>query len=490
MALFDKTAHELHDLLEKKEISAAELTRDVLARLDDVEQDVGAYLTVLPEAAAKQAEAVDKKIAAGEKIAWFEGIPGAVKDNICTKGVKTTCASKILENFVPPYDATVVTKLQQESPVILGKANMDEFAMGGSTENSAFHATHNPWDLQRVPGGSSGGSAAAVAAGSAIWALGSDTGGSIRQPASFCGVVGLKPTYGRVSRYGLVAYASSLDQIGPVTRDVTDCAHLLNVIAGHDPMDSTCSPTEVPDYTAALVPDVKGLKVGLPKEYFVKGMDADVEKAVRTAIKELESLGAQVEEISLPHTEYAISTYYLIAPAEAATNLERYDGVSYGARVDGEGVVELMTNTRSQKFGAEVKRRIMIGNYALSAGYYDAYYLKALKVRTLVQRDYTEAFKKVDVIVAPTAPTPAYKIGEMISDPLKMYLQDICTVPLNLAGLPGISVPCGYSAQGLPIGLQIIGRAFDEATVLRAAYAYEQSQSFHNDMAKLGGARA
>ncbi len=489
MALYDKPAHELHDLLVKREISAAELTRDVLARLDATEKAVGAYLTVLPEAAMAQAEAVDKKIAAGEDIAFFEGIPGAVKDNICTKGVRTTCASKILENFVPPYDATVMTRLAKESPVIVGKANLDEFAMGGSTENSAYQTTHNPWDTARVPGGSSGGSAAAVAAGSAVWALGSDTGGSIRQPASFCGVVGLKPTYGRVSRYGLVAYASSLDQIGPVTRDVTDCAHLLNAIAGHDPMDSTSSPAEAPDFTAALVNDVKGLRIGLPAEYFVKGIDADVEKAVRAAIKQLESLGAEVTEISLPHTEYAIAAYYLIAPAEAATNLERYDGVSYGARVDGADVVELMTNTRSQKFGAEVKRRIMIGNYALSAGYYDAYYLKALKVRTLIQQDYTDAFQKVDVIAAPTAPTPAYKIGE-ISDPLQMYLQDICTVPLNLAGLPGISVPCGYSAQGLPIGLQIIGRPFDEATVIRAAYTYEQSQSFHNDMAQLGGARA
>ncbi len=490
MALYDKPAHELHDLLTKREISAAELTRDVLARHDATEKEVGAYLTVLPEAAMAQAEAVDKKIAAGGDIAYFEGIPGAVKDNICTKGVKTTCASKILENFVPPYDATVMTRLAKESPVIVGKANLDEFAMGGSTENSAYQTTHNPWDTARVPGGSSGGSAAAVAAGSAIWALGSDTGGSIRQPASFCGVVGMKPTYGRVSRYGLVAYASSLDQIGPVTRDVTDCAHLLNAIAGHDPMDSTSSPAEAPDFAAALVNDVKGLRIGLPAEYFVKGIDADVEKAVRAAIKQLESLGAEVTEISLPHTEYAIAAYYLIAPAEAATNLERYDGVSYGARVDGADVVELMTNTRSQKFGAEVKRRIMIGNYALSAGYYDAYYLKALKVRTLIQQDYTEAFRKVDVIAAPTAPTPAYKIGEMIADPLQMYLQDICTVPLNLAGLPGISVPCGYSAQGLPIGLQIIGRPFDEATVLRAAYTYEQSQSFHNDMARLGGARA
>ncbi|MBR1859889.1 MAG: Asp-tRNA(Asn)/Glu-tRNA(Gln) amidotransferase subunit GatA, partial [Selenomonadaceae bacterium] len=360
------------------------------------------------------------------------------------------------------------------NPVVVGKANMDEFAMGGSTENSGFHVTHNPHDVERVPGGSSGGSAAAVASNEAIYALGSDTGGSIRQPASFCGVIGLKPTYGRVSRYGLVAYASSLDQIGPITRDVTDCAHVLNVIAGHDEMDSTSSTAEVPDFTKSLVADVKGLKIGLPKEYFIDGMDVEVEAAVRDAAKTFEKLGATLKEISLPHTDVAVSTYYLIAPAEAATNLERYDGVSYGARVDGVDVVDMMKNTRSEKFGEEVKRRIMIGNYALSAGYYDAYYLKALKVRTLIQNDFTEAFKDVDVILAPTAPTAAYKIGEMISDPLKMYLQDICTVPLNLAGLPGISVPCGFNSQNMPIGFQLIGRALDEATIIKAAYTFEQ----------------
>ena len=487
MRLYDKPAHVLHDMLVNKEITSVELTQDVLSRIDEVEGDVEAYLTITRAEALAQAEAVDKKIAAREKISFLEGIPGAIKDNICTKGVKTTCASKILEHFVPPYDATVMTKIKAENPVILGKVNMDEFAMGGSTENSAYHVTHNPWNLDCVPGGSSGGSAAAVAAGTAIWALGSDTGGSIRQPASFCGVVGMKPTYGRVSRYGLVAYASSLDQIGPLTRDVTDCAHLLNIIAGHDEMDSTSSAAEVPDYTKSLVEDVKGLKIGLPKEYFVEGMDPEVEQAVRTAIKKYEELGAEVVEISLPHTEYAISTYYLIAPAEAATNLERYDGVSYGERVDGEDLVQMMTNTRDEKFGEEVKRRIMIGNYALSAGYYDAYYLKALKVRTLVQQDYTEAFKKVDVIMAPTAPTPAFKIGEMIADPLQMYLQDVCTVPLNLAGLPGISIPCGKSSKGLPIGLQIIGKPLAEETLIRTAYTYEQSQDYHKQMPELGG---
>ena len=487
MRLYDKPAHVLHDMLVKKEITSVELTKDVISRIDEVEDDVKAYLSQTRDEALKQAEAADARIAKGEEISFLEGIPGAIKDNICTKGITTTCASKILEHFVPPYNATVMEKLQKEHPVILGKANMDEFAMGGSTENSAYYPTHNPWNTECVPGGSSGGSAAAVAAGTAIWALGSDTGGSIRQPASFCGVVGLKPTYGRVSRYGLVAYASSLDQIGPLTRDVTDCAHVLNVIAGLDEMDSTSSAAAVPDYTKSLVEDVKGLKIGLPKEYFTEGMDPNVEKAVREAIGKFKEMGAEVIDISLPHTDYAISTYYLIAPAEAATNLERYDGVSYGERVDGADVVELMTNTRSAKFGEEVKRRIMIGNYALSAGYYDAYYLKALKVRTLVQQDYTEAFQKVDVIMAPTAPTPAFKIGEMIDDPLQMYLQDICTVPLNLAGLPGISIPCGYSSKHMPIGLQIIGKALDEATILRAAYTYEQSQNFRNEMAQLGG---
>ena len=486
MSLYEKPAHVLHDMLARNEISARELTEDVLSRMDAVEGDVGAYLLETREGALAQADAVDAKRAAGEKIPFLAGIPGAVKDNICTIGVRTTAASKILENFVPPYDATVMTKLYAEDAVILGKTNLDEFAMGGSTENSAFQPTHNPWDTARVPGGSSGGSAAAVASGTAIWALGSDTGGSIRQPASFCGIVGLKPTYGRVSRYGLMAYASSLDQIGPLTRDVTDAAHLLNVIAGHDPMDSTASRADVPDYTQALRADVKGLKIGLPKEYFIDGMDQEVEASVRKAIADMEAMGAEVREISLPHTDYAVSTYYLIAPAEAATNLERYDGVSYGARVDGEDLVDMMTRTRTEKFGAEVKRRILIGNYALSAGYYDAYYLKALKVRTLIQQDFTRAFEQVDVVMTPTAPTPAYRIGEMTS-PLQMYLQDISTVPLNLAGLPGISVPCGFTAAGLPIGLQIIGRPLAEETILRAAFAYEQGHDFHTKMAPIGG---
>ena len=484
MSLYQKTAHELHELLTTKKISAVELAEDVLNRVDEKESEIGAYLEITRDVAKKSAQNVDEKISRGEKILPLEGIPCAIKDNICTKGIKTTCASKILANFIPPYDATVVTKLSAQNPVLIGKANLDEFAMGGSTENSGFHLTKNPFDVERVPGGSSGGSAAAVAAGEAIFSLGSDTGGSIRQPASFCGVVGLKPTYGRVSRYGLVAFASSLDQIGPITRDVTDCANVLNAIAGHDEMDSTSTAATVPDFTKSLVADVKGLKIGLPKEYFVKGIDAEVEKAVRDVAKIYESLGAEIFEISLPHTEFAISTYYLIAPAEAATNLERYDGVSYGERVDGVDVVEMMKNTRTKLFGEEVKRRIMIGNYALSAGYYDAYYLKALKVRTLIQKDFTDAFKDVDVVLTPTTPNAAFKIGEMISDPLKMYLQDVCTVPVNLAGLPGISVPCGFTKNNLPVAFQLIGKALDEETILRAAFTYEQTQNFKGRVAE------
>lgn len=488
MKLFNKPAHVLHDMLVNKEITAVELANAMFTRLDEVEGSVKAYVTQTREKALAAAKMVDEKIAKGEEISFLEGIPGVIKDNICTKGVKTTCSSKMLENFVPPYNATVMEKLYDQNPVILGKANLDEFAMGGSTENSAFYPTHNPWNTDCVPGGSSGGSAAAVAAGTAIWGLGSDTGGSIRQPASFCGVVGLKPTYGRVSRYGLVAFASSLDQIGPITRDVTDCAHLMNIIAGYDKKDSTSIKEEVPDFTKSLVKDVKGLKIGLPKEYFVKGMDVDVEKAVRAAIKQLEDMGAEVVEVSMPQTEYAVSAYYLIAPAEASTNLSRYDGVSYGERVEGTDIVDMFKKTRSEKFGAEVKRRIVLGTYALSAGYYDAYYLKALKVRTLVKQDFDKAFEKVDVLITPTAPTAAYKIGDMISDPIKMYLQDVCTIPVNLAGLPGISVPCGFSNSGMPIGLQIIGKPLDEATLIRTAYTFEQNNEFHKSIAPLGEA--
>lgn len=488
MKLYNQPAHVLHDMLVNKEITAVELADSLFARMDEVEGKVKAYLTQTRETALAKAKAVDEKIARGEEISFLEGIPGAIKDNICTKGTKTTCASKMLENFVPPYDATVMEKLQAQNPTILGKTNMDEFAMGGSTENSAFYPTHNPWNIDCVPGGSSGGSAAAVSAGTAIWALGSDTGGSIRQPASFCGVVGMKPTYGRVSRYGLVAFASSLDQIGPVTRDVTDCAHLMNIISGYDKRDSTSINAEVPDYTKSLVKDVKGLKIGLPKEYFVEGMDEDVEKAVRAAIKQFEDLGAEVVEVSMPHTKYAVSAYYLIAPAEASSNLARYDGVSYGARVEGTDIVDMYKKTRSEKFGEEVQRRIMLGTYALSAGYYDAYYLQALKVRTLVKQDFDKAFEKVDVLITPTAPTPAYKIGDMISDPMKMYLQDICTIPVNLAGVPGISLPCGFSNSGMPIGLQIIGKPLGEETLIRAAYTFEQNNEYHKSIAPVGEA--
>jgi aspartyl-tRNA(Asn)/glutamyl-tRNA(Gln) amidotransferase subunit A len=485
MELFKHTAGELHTKLVTKEISAVELTNTVLGRIDAVEKDVQAFITQTRESALAQAQAVDDKIGRGEKISVLAGIPGALKDNICTKGTKTTCASKILATFVPPYNATVTEKLAAEDAVVVGKANMDEFAMGGSTENSGFFPTHNPWDLSTVPGGSSGGSAAAVAAGQAIWALGSDTGGSIRQPAAYCGVVGLKPTYGRVSRYGLVAYASSLDQIGPITRDVTDSAHVMNVIAGYDAKDSTSINTGVPDYTKSLVNNIKGLKIGLPKEYFVSGMDAEVERAINKAIEQLVALGAEYKEISMPHTEYALSAYYMIAPAEASSNLARYDGVSFGHRVEGNDIVEMYKKTRSEAFGAEVKRRIMLGTYALSSGYYDAYYLKALKVRTLVKQDFDKAFEQVDVLITPTAPTTAFKLGEKANDPLAMYLQDVCTIPVNLSGVPAISIPCGF-AGGMPIGMQIIGKPLGEETLLRAAYTFEQNNDYHKGFASLG----
>lgn len=483
MHFYTETVHRLHELLCAKKVSATELTKDLLTRIEKTDENIGAYLTVTKDNALKKAQEVDEKIARGETLSPLAGTACAIKDNICTKGIRTTCSSKILENFIPPYDASVITKLYHEDAIILGKVNMDEFAMGGSTENSAYKLTRNPWNKDYVPGGSSGGSAAAVASGTAIWALGSDTGGSIRQPAAFCGLVGMKPTYGRVSRYGLVAYASSLDQIGPLTRDVTDCAIVMNAIAGHDPMDSTSTTNKTPDYTHALQKNIKGLKIGIPKEFFIAGIDEEVKKAIEEAINDCQKLGAEIRDISLPHTKYAISTYYLIAAAEAATNLERYDGVSYGVRVNGSDVVDMMKNTRTEKFGEEVQRRIMIGNYALSAGYYDAYYLKALKVRTLIQKDYKEALEKVDVIMTPTAPTPAFKINSLHRDPMQMYLQDIFTVTLNLAGLPGISLPCGYTKTGLPIGLQIIGKPLAEETLIRVAYTYEQNHDFCNKIA-------
>lgn len=484
MELFKHTIHALHERLTKKEISAVELAKSVIARTDAVEPQIRSYITETREQALAQAAAVDAKITRGEVIAPLAGIPGALKDNICTKGIKTTCASKILANFVPPYDATVVDRLAAQNAVLTGKANCDEFAMGGSTENSGFFVTHNPWDTDRVPGGSSGGSASSVAAGQAIWALGSDTGGSIRQPAAYCGNVGLKPTYGRVSRYGLVAYASSLDQIGPITRDVTDSALVLNAIAGYDAKDSTSINEEAPDYTKALVQDVKGLKIGLPKEYFGAGIQPEVAAAIKRAVDQLTAMGAEVKEVSLPHTEYALPAYYLIAPAEASSNLARFDGVGFGHRALGSDIIDMYKKTRSEGFGPEVKRRIMLGTYALSSGYYDAYYLKALQVRTLVKQDFDKAFDEVDILITPTAPTTAFKIGEL-SDPLAMYLQDVCTIPINLAGLPGISIPCGFVA-GLPVGMQIIGKPLAEATIIQAAYAFEQANDYHTRFAPLG----
>ena len=476
--LYNLTIHELHEKLKKKEITSKELSEAVFKRIDSVDNKVKAYLSVAKDEALKQAEDADKEIKAG-KVKPLTGIPIAIKDNVCIDGVKTTCASKILENFIPPYDATVITKLKNNGYVLTGKTNMDEFAMGSSTENSAFGATRNPYDLERVPGGSSGGSAAAVSADECIAALGSDTGGSIRQPAALCGVVGMKPTYGRVSRYGLVAFASSLDQIGPITKDVADCAIMMNAISGHDKCDSTSADVSVPDFTKALVKDVKGLKIGIPDEYFIEGIDPEIEKSVLDAIKLLEGLGAKSERIKLPHTGYAIATYYILATSEASSNLARYDGVKYGFRAKGKDLIDMYMETRAKGFGSEVKRRIMLGTYALSAGYYEAFYKKGQQVRTLIKRDFDEAFKKVDVIITPTSPTPAFKIGEKTADPLQMYLSDIFTISVNLAGVPAVSIPCGLAKGNLPIGLQIIGKPFDEETIIRTAYTFEQSTDWH-----------
>jgi len=486
MELFSLTIHELHDKLMKGETTSEEITESVLGRIKAVDDKVKAYITVSDEIARVQAREADKRIKAGETTSPLLGIPIAVKDNMCTDGIRTTCASKMLSNFVPPYDATVVQKLNRAGYVLCGKPNMDEFAMGSSTENSRFFITKNPWDLERIPGGSSGGCAAAVAAGECIGSLGSDTGGSIRQPASCCGVVGLKPTYGRVSRYGLVAFASSLDQIGPITKDVTDVALLLNVISGHDARDSTSANIPTPDFTRALRKDVEGMKIGLPKEYFIEGMDPEVEKSIRDAVKTLEGLGAKVVEVSLPHTDYAVATYYILATSEASSNLARYDGVKYGFRAEApKDLMDMYMKTRDQGFGAEVKRRIMLGTYALSAGYYDAYYKKGQQVRTLIKRDFDEAFKTVDVIATPTAPTAAFKIGEKSSDPLQMYLSDIFTISVNLAGIPGISIPCGFTSGKMPIGLQLLGKHFNEESIIRAAFAYEQSMEWHRGRPKL-----
>jgi aspartyl-tRNA(Asn)/glutamyl-tRNA(Gln) amidotransferase subunit A len=479
MKLHELTIQAAHELLQKKEITSVELTKAVLDRIDAVEEKVNAFLTVSADMAIEQAKEADKAISGGN-CQPLTGIPMAIKDLICIEGVRTTCASRILEDFIPPYDAHVIGKLKQAGAVIVGKLNMDEFAMGSSTENSGFKLTHNPWDLDRIPGGSSGGSAAAVAADMCIGAVGSDTGGSIRQPASHCGVVGMKPTYGRVSRFGLVAFASSLDQIGPLTKNVTDCALIMNTIAGHDPADSTSVPMDVPDYSTALTGDLNGLTVGIPDEYTaMEGLDSEVADAVQNAVKVIEGLGAKQVAVSLPNTEHVVAVYYVIAPSEASSNLARYDGVKYGYRdKEQDNLIEMYRSTRSKGFGPEVQRRIIIGTYCLSAGYYDAYYGKAMQVRTLIMEDFKKAFESCDVILAPVAPTPAFKIGEKIDDPLTMYLSDIFTLSANLAGIPGLSVPCGFSSEGLPIGLQILGNHFDEEKLLRVAYHFEQATDF------------
>jgi aspartyl-tRNA(Asn)/glutamyl-tRNA(Gln) amidotransferase subunit A len=485
MEIFELTVHELHEKLKKKELSSVEATEAMLARIDATEEKVNAFITVCREEALEAAAAADKRIASGE-MDILTGIPIALKDIFLTKGIRTTCASRMLGDFNPPYDATSWNKLKERGAVLLGKLNQDEFAMGSSCESSAFGLTRNPWDQERIPGGSSGGSAAAIAAQQAAATLGTDTGGSIRQPASHCGCVGLKPTYGRVSRYGVIAYASSLDQVGPMTRDVRDAAIMLGAIAGHDPLDSTSVERPVPDYQGSLLSDVKGLKIGLPKEYYIEGLDPDVKSAMELAIETYRGMGAEFIDISLPYTDYAVACYYLIATAEASSNLARYDGVRFGHRAKGNfGLKEMMSKSRDEGFGAEVKRRIMLGTYALSSGYYDAYYLKAQKVRTLIMQDFLKAFEKVDVILTPVAPTPAFRIGEKTSDPLQMYLSDIFTIPVNLAGTCGLSVPAGMSSEGLPIGLQLIGRPFGEETIIRAGYAFEQATEWHTRKANI-----
>lgn len=479
MNLESLTIHELRDLLDSKEVSSVEVTRSVLNRIESTEKQLNSFVTVTSDEALKAAEIADKRIALGD-IKPLTGIPLAVKDIFCTKDVLTTCSSKILSNFKPPYDATSIAKIKNEGAVIVGKTNMDEFAMGSSTETSFYGTTKNPWNTDLIPGGSSGGSASSVAADQCIASLGTDTGGSIRQPAALCGVVGMKPTYGRVSRFGVVAFASSLDQVGPMTKDVEDAAILLESVAGFDGGDSTSVNKEVPNYRSLLTGDIKGLKIGVPKEYFIDGIDPEVDDSVKKAIAQMESLGTEIIDISLPHTDYATAVYYIVAPAEASSNLARYDGVKYGFRTaSNNGLLDMYKKTRAEGFGAEVKRRIMLGTYALSAGYYDAYYLKAQKVRTLISNDFKEAFKKCDVIMTPTVPSPAFKTGEKTDDPLQMYLSDIFTISCNLAGLPGISLPCGFSKGGLPMGLQILGNHFDETTVLKSAYAYEQSNEWY-----------
>jgi len=474
MELYASTIHELQDKIRNGDVTSTDIVQSVFSRIDAVEEKVHAYITLMRQPALEEANIADQRIRAGE-IKALTGIPIALKDIYCTQGVRTTCGSRILEHFVPPYDATVVVKLREAGAIFTGKTNMDEFAMGSSTETSYYGVTRNPWDLERIPGGSSGGSAAAVAADECIAALGSDTGGSIRQPAALCGVVGMKPTYGRVSRFGLVAFASSLDQIGPFTKDVEDCAILMNVIAGHDPRESTSVPVDVPDYRDYLNRGVDGWTVGIPREYFVGGIDPEVRAAVEQAIKTVEGLGAKCREISLPHTDYCVAVYYIIAPAEASSNLARYDGVKYGFRAaECRDLLDMYKKTRSAGFGAEVKRRIMLGTYALSSGYYDAYYKKASQVRGLIKRDFDEALKDCDVILTPTTTTPAFKVGEKMDDPIGMYLSDIFTISANLAGIPGISLPCGYSHKGLPIGMQFVAGHFEEGKLLQISSAYER----------------
>jgi aspartyl-tRNA(Asn)/glutamyl-tRNA(Gln) amidotransferase subunit A len=485
MNLFDLTIHELHTMLKEKKISSVEATTAMLERIESVEPKVNSFITVTPETALAAARAADQRIASGE-FNMLTGIPVALKDIFLTEGIRTTCGSRILDNFIPPYSATSWVKLRECGAVLLGKLNQDEFAMGSSNESSAFGTTRNPWDTARIPGGSSGGSAAAIAASQAVATLGTDTGGSIRQPASHCSCVGLKPTYGRVSRFGVIAYASSLDQVGPLTRDVADCAVMLEATAGHDPKDSTSVNIPVPNYAASLKLGVKGLKIGLPKEYFIAGLAPEVQAAMAAAIETYRRLGAEFVDISLPHTDYSVATYYLIATAEASSNLARYEGVRFGHRnTTAEGLISMMTMSRSEGFGDEVKRRIMLGTYALSSGYYDAYYVKAQKVRTLVSNDFVRAFADVDIILTPVAPTPAFKIGEKVNDPLQMYLSDIFTIPVNLAGTCAISIPAGFSASGLPIGLQLIGKPFGEETLLQAGYAFEQATDFHTRKASM-----
>ncbi|NLL04277.1 MAG: Asp-tRNA(Asn)/Glu-tRNA(Gln) amidotransferase subunit GatA [Clostridiaceae bacterium] len=487
MELCELTIHEMNEFIKHKKVSAVEITKSFLRRIEKIDFTIGSYLSVLGEDAVKRAVEVQKRIDKGEVNSYLSGIPVAIKDNICTEGIKTTCASKMLQNFVPPYNATVIKKLLEEDAVIIGKLNMDEFAMGSSTENSYFKLTKNPWDIDRVPGGSSGGAAAAVAANLTAFAIGSDTGGSIRQPASFCGVVGMKPTYGVVSRFGLIAFASSLDQIGPLTKDVTDCAIVLNSITGYDPMDSTSLNFKYPDYTKALVNDVKGLKVGIPKEYMGNGLDSEVKTAVLEAVKVLKQLGAQCEEFSFSLTEHAIAAYYIISSAEGSSNLARYDGVKYGYRAEKfSDLLDLYKKSRSEGFGTEAKRRILLGTYVLSSGYYDEYYKKALQVRTLIKNEFDEAFEKYDVVLGPAAPTTAYKFGENADNPLGMYLGDIYTVSANLAGLPGLVVPCGFDSKGLPIGLQLVSKPFGESTLLKVGFSFEQNTD-HNKKARIRG---